>query len=441
MPARAVRVPQPIHPPSIPPFPMRRLVTAAAVTMALALLLAPPRGQAQGAAPASRVPVADSFAVAGVDSAQALQVLAPDSTIVLAPAARATSIEAKDTPNDRGLGVDVAWTADSTAMGEERTAWLLERGPQPDGPWERVDSLAAGTMKKTDEVKPGETWYYRVIALGPGGPSAPVTTDPPATSSAQWFNSGRLVVFLAIVLFLAAMMWFISRAQSGEQLFVRRIPGIDAIEEAIGRATEMGRSVLYVPGINDIDDIQTMASLNILESVAKMAAKYETPLIVPTNYPVVMTLAQEMVKNGYVAAGRPDGYDPNSVRFVTTEQFAYVAAITGIMLRDKPAANIYLGSFYAESLLLAETGFSTKAIQIAGTAQVAQLPFFVVACDYTLIGEELYAAGAYLSREPRLLGSLKASDLMKVALIAIIVVGSVLETMGIKTLTRLMSSQ
>ena len=36
--------------------------------------------------------------------------------------------------------------------------------------------------------------------------------------------------------------------------FVRRLAGIDAIEEAIGRATEMGRPVLYVPGIQDIDE-------------------------------------------------------------------------------------------------------------------------------------------------------------------------------------------
>jgi hypothetical protein len=230
-------------------------------------------------------------------------------------------------------------------------------------------------------------------------------------------------------------------AKTGKKLFVRRIPGIDAIEEAIGRATEMGRSVLYVPGITDIDDIQTMASLTILESVAKMTAKYETPIIVPVAYPVPFTLAQEMVKNGYVSAGRPDAYDPNAVRYVTTEQFAYVAAVNGIMLRDRPAANIYLGAFFAESLLLAETGFSTKAIQVAGTAQVAQLPFFVVACDYTLIGEELYAASAYLSHEPRLLGSLKGSDLMKVLLILIIVIGCVLETAGIHGFTNFMQTQ
>jgi hypothetical protein len=380
---------------------------------------------------------------AAPDTAAMTPVLAAGDTVVAPAPAPVRDVVARDAPNDRGGEIVVSWSAsvDEQAHPERIHAYLLERAQGPDGPWTRVDSLGLGTLSKNDGVTRGETWHYRVTALGPGGASAPAAAAAPATATAQWFNLQRLSVFLAIVSFLAAMMWFISRAQSGQQLFVRRIPGIDAIEEAIGRATEMGRSVLYVPGINDIDDIQTMASLNILESVAKMTAKYETPIIVPTNYPVVMTLAQEMVKNGYVAAGRADGYDPNSVRYVTTEQFAYVAAITGIMLRDKPAANIYLGSFYAESLLLAETGFSTKAIQIAGTAQVAQLPFFVVACDYTLIGEELYAAGAYLSREPRLLGSLKASDLLKVAIIFIIVVGSVLETMHITSFTRFMSSQ
>ena len=109
---------------------------------------------------------------------------------------------------------------------------------------------------------------------------------------------------------------------------------------------------------------------------------------------------------------RPRRRLPVAIRSATspTEQFAYVAAVNGMMLRDKPAANLFLGGFFAESLLLAETGHSIGAIQIAGTANVHQMPFFVVACDYTLIGEEYYAASALLSNDPRLLGSLKSSD-------------------------------
>jgi hypothetical protein len=351
-----------------------------------------------------------------------------------------TEITAVDAENDRGGGVTVRWKsapADSAVV----TGYVVERAPSADGPWAATDTVSAGsTEKRLENLANGTPVFVRVRALGADGVSAP---SAPASASphGDWFNSTRVSVFVILILFFAFVMFFITSAQAGKPLFVRRIPGIDAIEEAIGRATEMGRSVLYVPGINDIDDIQTMASLTILESVAKMTAKYETPIVVPTNYPVVFTLAQEMVKNGYMAAGRPDAYDPDSVRYVTTEQFAYVAAVNGIMLRDKPAANIYLGSFFAESLLLAETGFQTKAIQVAGTAQVAQLPFFVVACDYTLIGEELYAASAYLSREPRLLGSLKGSDLMKVLLIAIIVIGCILETAGIHGFTQWMTTQ
>jgi hypothetical protein len=72
----------------------------------------------------------------------------------------------------------------------------------------------------------------------------------------------------------------------------------------------------------------------------------------------------------------------------------------------------------------------TGAIQIAGTDAFTQLPFFVTTCDYTLMGEELYAASAYLSREPRMLGSLKGQDIGKAFLIAAILFGSLLATAG-----------
>ena len=68
----------------------------------------------------------------------------------------------------------------------------------------------------------------------------------------------------------------------------------------------------------------------------------------------------------------------------------------------------------------------TGAIQIAGTDATTQLPFFVVACDYTLIGEELYAASAYLSREPLAVGALKGQDWGKFVFMVFLVVGTVL---------------
>jgi hypothetical protein len=222
------------------------------------------------------------------------------------------------------------------------------------------------------------------------------------------------------------------RRSKGEEtkLYVRPLAGISAVDEAIGRATEMGKPILYVLGLGTASDIATICSFTILGRVSRKVADHQSSLMVPCYDPIVMTVAQEVVKNAYTEAGRPDAYSDDQVFFVTQSQFAYVAAVNGMMLRELPASNFYLGIFYAESLLLAETGSLAGSIQIAGTDQVAQLPFFIVACDYTLIGEELYAASAYLSGEPTLLGSLKAEDWGKAIFIALTIIGVIAATVG-----------
>ncbi|MCP4684919.1 MAG: hypothetical protein GY867_05650 [bacterium] len=247
----------------------------------------------------------------------------------------------------------------------------------------------------------------------------------PVQSEGQWFNGGRFPVFWAVIIFGFLTMYFVSRARKGDDLYVRPLAGIEAVDDAIGRATEMGRPILYVLGLGTAADVATIASFTVLGRVAKQVAEYQTELIVPTYDPIVMSVAQEVVKSSYLDAGRPDDYKENTVFFVTNLQFAYVAAVNGIMLRELPATNIYMGKFFAESLLLAETGALAGSIQIAGTDEIAQIPFFIVACDYTLIGEELYAASAYLGREPILLGSLKAQDWAKAAVIVLGIVGLV----------------
>jgi hypothetical protein len=145
---------------------------------------------------------------------------------------------------------------------------------------------------------------------------------------------------------------------------------------------------------------------------------------------MVMTIAQDIVKSSYLDAGYPEAYREHDVFFVTQDQFSYVAAVNGMMIRERPATNFYIGKFYAESLILAETGNVAGSIQIAGTDEIIQIPFFIASCDYTLIGEELYAASAYLSREPPLLGTLKGQDWGKAAMVTLVVLGTIAATLG-----------
>jgi hypothetical protein len=217
------------------------------------------------------------------------------------------------------------------------------------------------------------------------------------------------------------------------EIFLRRIPGLDAVDEAIGRATELGKPILYLTGAHDMHDPSTIAAAVILGRVAKRTAAYETELLVPHRDPITMAVCQEITKQAYLEAGKPDLFKEDSNFFITSDQFSYTAAVDGIMLRKKPAANFFMGSYFAEALLLTETGASTGAIQIAGTDSDHQLPFFVTTCDYTLIGEELYAASAYLSREPVQLGTLRGQDIGKALILSVIGIGVLLATLGVVT--------
>ncbi len=244
------------------------------------------------------------------------------------------------------------------------------------------------------------------------------------------FRSDRLNALVLVLVFSVVVLVYTRWARQGKPLFIRKIPGLDAVEEAVGRATEMGRPVLYIPGIQELDEIQTIAGVSILGRVARITAQYETPLVVPVRYPLVLAAGQEVVQQAYTEMGKRDVFQPDMVRYVAGEQFAFTATVNGIMTRDHPAANLYMGYFAAEALLLAETGNAAGSIQIAGTAQPEQLPFFIASCDYTLMGEELFAASAYLSHEPLMLGGLKGQDFMKIILIIVIILGVILATLG-----------
>jgi hypothetical protein len=343
--------------------------------------------------------------------------------LALAGLAPPTCVTARDVPNDEGGSLVVTWTrpAEGTIVGYD-----VLRSTQDSDEWDTVGFVGRLAARYVDSDAPnGRRFRYKVVARSD---SASAESDPSgyAAAAPQWFDTDTLPALVGTVVLVFMFVFFINRARRDRNLFIRRISGLDAVEEALGRATEMGRATLYVPGLSSIADVATIASLNILGEVAKKTAKFGTPLIVPNTDPIVYTVAREIVKESYTSVGRPDAFNQDIVFFVTDQQFAYAAAVDGIMAREKPATNFLIGMFYAESLILAETGAMTGAVQIAGTDAVAQLPFFITACDYTLIGEELYAASAYLSREPLLLGAIKGQDYSKVIIVALILLGTLL---------------
>ena len=255
-------------------------------------------------------------------------------------------------------------------------------------------------------------------------------------------KSGIVFQFISLVIVSGAIIFYIQKARGGFVPQIRSIAGLEAVEEAVGRATEMGRMIHFSPGIaglNGVTAAQTFAGLETLGLVAKLVARYGARLFVSIRQPIVLPLAEEVVRQAYMAEGAIEAYDEDCVQYLSSEQFAYAAAVMGIVQREKAAASILLGGFWAESLMVAEAGFHAGAIQIAGSANITQVPFFVAACDYVLIGEELYAAGAIASGNPVKLGSIAGQDIAKLYAMILLIVGVLGATVGSEFLSDLMA--
>lgn len=361
-----------------------------------------------------------------------------------------------DTPNDGGSSLTVQWAPMPDDGPNTRYQVLVGEASATDPATFTISAEFPTNTKYVKDTKTAwwtrksdKTWHQAVIKSAKG---FEVKDETPyavavaivqedrrafsavhvATPAANWFNWNQLNNLIIAITFGALVFFAISYAKR-HTIFLRRIPGLDAVDEAIGRATELGKPILYLTGAHDLHDPSTIAAAVILGKVAKRAALYETELMVPHREPITMAVCQEITKQAYLEAGKPDLFKEDANFFITADQFSYTAAVDGIMLRKKPAANFFMGHYFAESLLLTETGASTGAIQIAGTDADHQLPFFVTTCDYTLIGEELYAASAYLSKEPVQIGTLLGQDIGKAVILSMLAVGTVLATIGIAT--------
>ncbi|MBI2874556.1 MAG: hypothetical protein HYY09_05675 [Firmicutes bacterium] len=246
--------------------------------------------------------------------------------------------------------------------------------------------------------------------------------------------------FLFMLIFVAVVYFFIQRSSAGTHVpEIRKVAGLEYIDTAIGRATEMGRPVHFTPGLFGVDAPETLASFAILGHVARESARYDARLIVSNFELPVLGINQEIVRQAYLEAGRPERFNPLDVRYMSSDQFGYAAGVAGLLHRENVGANIMVGAFAAEAMVLAESGYQAGALQVGGTTFIQSLPWFIVAADHTLIGEEIYAAGAYLSRDPVLTGTIAAQDLAKIGIIGLVILGTFLNTLGLTWLETVLS--
>lgn len=247
---------------------------------------------------------------------------------------------------------------------------------------------------------------------------------------------GRILTFAIVLGILVATIAFVERAKRDKVTKIRSLPPLEAIDEAVARAAEMGKPVHFTTGFGG-GGLATekapfhLAGLTVLGKVADLTAKYDVRLLGSFCHSELVPLAEDIEKTSYIKAGKPGAVKPEMAQLVGGQQFPFAMGVMGILMFNRPAANIMVGNFWAESLLIAETGNIVGAVQIAGGADITSVPMLVAACDYVLLFEEEFGASAYLSKDPKLIGSIAAQDLFKIVALGLGIVGIILAQAGI----------
>jgi hypothetical protein len=243
-------------------------------------------------------------------------------------------------------------------------------------------------------------------------------------------KTGSASSFLFLLGFIIVVFIAYRLVTGGRKVTIRLMPAIEALDEAVGRAAEMRRPIHATPGdsaLGGMDGPQTVAGLEVCSAVARKSAQSGVPLYITTPDPVVHTLQTDIAEQAYRLEG--EEFNPtNSMLFPFWTSFAI--GISGLVYRENVASNICVGGWHGIVLILMETASRIGAFQIGGTAFIDQLPWFVACCDYYVLGEEVFAAGAYLSQNTSDISAVWSQDIFKLIIIAIMALGILIGLTG-----------
>ncbi len=243
----------------------------------------------------------------------------------------------------------------------------------------------------------------------------------------------QAILLVLILITLTLMYSFAVRVRAGRHVPLRPLPGFEVLQGLIGQAAEGGQALhvsLGTKGIGGAATATALASLTVLDHLAEQGAISDAASIVTVGDPTLLLAAQDVMRYANQRQDRPsDSHATSQVRFVASEPTAYAAGVMDVMEHESPVANVLIGSFGDEYLLMGETSAQRGIPQVAGTTDPQVLPFVFTVADHPLLGEEIFAAGAYLRSLPTHISSLITQDVFRTLIILAILIGAIVRTL------------
>ncbi len=239
-----------------------------------------------------------------------------------------------------------------------------------------------------------------------------------------------LIVFLAAALLL--LIFTLMRRRS--PAVFRRIEAYERLNRAVGLAVEGGTRLHVSIGRGNLFTARggsALAGLAMLRRLSERTSLSDHPPVVTSGDASLAILSQDTLQSGYRAAGAEDQYRFTTGRLTGLTPFAFAAGTLPVMRDENVSANVVIGDLGSEAALIAEAADSQETDLIAASDNLSAQSVLYAASQEPLIGEELFAAGAYLGAGASHDASLQTQDVLRWLVILAILGGAALKLLGI----------
>ena len=236
------------------------------------------------------------------------------------------------------------------------------------------------------------------------------------------------IIAISTVLLFAITLW---KRRSPANL--REIPALTRLYRTLGLSMEDGTRLHISLGHGSLLNAHggsALAGLAMLRHIAERTSVSDKPSVASAGDPALGLLAQDTLQAGYQAAGVEELYVPTTGRVTGLSPFGFAAGAMNISQNENVSANIMVGHFGSEAALLAEASDRESVVMVGASDDLTGQSVLFANTQDALIGEELFAAGAYLGAGVSHIASLTVQDILRWLIILTLLGGAVAKFFG-----------
>ncbi len=236
-----------------------------------------------------------------------------------------------------------------------------------------------------------------------------------------------VLILSGIVVTALLLLYFTRRQQrlqeDGRFTPLRPLPAYADLSTQLGEAIEAGKPLhisLGQAGLAGAAAPTSVAAVHVLDRLAQEGCASGSPPLTTVGEGTLLPIAQDSLRRAYADTGRLSDYKPTMSQFVAadTDRYVFAGGVGSVIQQNKAGGNVMVGRYGPEIVIAAEAASRQKINQVIGTDDPSALAAATAVTDKLLVGEELFAAGAYLEGSPSQIAGLQVQDILR-AVIAV----------------------